>query len=128
MKILLIEDDPGTVEVLKFCFDIYKPDATLIPTTIGREGIKLARHADPDGIIIDLGLPDMNGVDVIREIRDFSDVPVLISSARTEDETFAAVQASGADDFITKPYDLEELMTKLDQLVIDKPRLAVTKY
>ena len=111
--------------------DLYNRAPDTLPGTLPemREpSYWIAHMADPDGIIIDLGLPDMNGVDVIREIRDFSDVPVLISSARTEDETFAAVQASGADDFITKPYDLEELMTKLDQLVIDKPRLAVTKY
>jgi DNA-binding response OmpR family regulator len=127
MKILLIEDDPGTLEVIKFCLEIYKPDASIICTTVGREGIKLAKNASPDAIIVDLMLPDIDGESVIRQIRLFSNVPILISSAKSEKEALAATRASGADDYIIKPYNSPELISKLDRIVNLKNKPLTTE-
>ena len=117
MKILLIEDDPGTLEVIKFCLEIHKPDSLIICTTLGREGIKLAKRVVPDVIIIDLGLPDVDGAAAIEKIRRFSNVPILISSAKPEKDTINITRTSGADDYIIKPCNSSELISKLDRIV-----------
>ena len=117
MKILLIENDPGTLEAIKFCLEIHKPDSSLICTTLGREGIKLAKRTSPDVVITDLALPDIDGAVAIKEIRRFSNVPILISSAKPEKEALNATRTSGADDYIIKPYNSMELISKLDRII-----------
>ena len=127
MKILLIENDPGTLEAIKFCLEVYKPDSSIICTTLGREGIKLAKRTSPDAIITDLALPDIDGTAAIEQIRRFSDVPILISSVKPEKETLNATRSSGADDYITKPYNSLELISKLDRIISLKSQSPSTK-
>jgi len=117
MKILLIEDDPDTLEAIRFCLEIYKPDSSVICTTLGREGIKLARRTAPDVIIAELDLPDIDGAAAIEQIRRFSNVPILISSTKPEKETINVTRTSGADDYIIKPYNSPELISKLDRIM-----------
>ena len=114
LKVLLIEDDSATVEAIRLCFEIHRPDAMIVAAASGFEGIKLSASEAPDVVIIDLGLDDIDGIEVLREIRHFSDVPIVIVSARDEPESVAKVMELGADDYIVKPFDIRGLLTRLD--------------
>ncbi len=80
----------------------------------GLEGIKLFSSEAPDAVIIDLGLDDIDGIEVLQEIRHSSDVPILIVSARGEPESVAKAMELGADDYIVKPFDHKDLLARLD--------------
>jgi len=114
LKVLLIEDDSATVEAIRLCFEIHRPDAMIVAAAKGLEGIKLFSSEAPDAVIIDLGLDDIDGIEVLREIRHSSDVPVVIVSARDELESVAKAMELGADDYIAKPFDIRDLLTRLD--------------
>lgn len=72
-----------------------------------------AASARPDVILLDLGLPDMDGIDVIRKIRGWSNVPILVVSARSDDTDKVSALDAGADDYLTKPFSVEELLARL---------------
>ena len=109
--ILVVEDD--------------KPVRTLITTTLkangyrfiealtGEEAILQATSHNPDIILLDLGLPDMDGVEIIRKVRSWSNVPIIVISARSEDSDKIGALDSGADDYLTKPFSVEELLARL---------------
>ena len=109
--ILVVEDD--------------KPVRTLITTTLkangyrfiealtGEEAILQATSHNPDIILLDLGLPDMDGVEIIRKVRTWSNVPIIVISARSEDSDKIDALDSGADDYLTKPFSVEELLARL---------------
>ena len=109
--ILVVEDD--------------KPVRTLITTTLkangyrfiealtGEEAILQATSHNPDVILLDLGLPDMDGVEIIRKVRTWSNVPIIVISARSEDSDKIEALDSGADDYLTKPFSVEELLARL---------------
>ena len=109
--VLVVEDD--------------KPIRNLISTTLkmngykyitaskGEEAIMLSASHKPDIIILDLGLPDIDGVEVIEHIRTWSDVPIIIVSARSEDKDKIMSLDKGADDYLTKPFSVEELLARL---------------
>jgi len=114
LKVLLIEDDSATVEVIRLCFEIHRPDTVMVAAAKGLEGIKLFSSETPDAVIIDLGLDDINGTEVLQEIRHSSDIPILIVSARGEPESVAKAMELGADDYIVKPFDHRDLLARLD--------------
>ena len=109
--IVLIEDDS---HIRRFVHaSVQTTDMRVLDAECGRRGLALAASARPDLVILDLGLPDMDGVDVIRQLRDWSSIPVIVLSARTrEDEKVAALDA-GADDYLTKPFGVAELMARI---------------
>ena len=87
----------------------------------GRLGLQEVAHAAPDGIILDLGLPDLDGTEVIRRLREWSRVPVLILSVReAEDDKIAALDA-GADDYLTKPFSGRELLARVRAILRRMP-------
>lgn len=114
MKVLLIEDDPETIEAVRLCFEICRPDMTLVSARKGLEGIKLFQSQTPDVVMVDLGLDDMDGLEVIREIRRSSKVPILVVSARSEPTVVPRVTALGANDFVVKPFHYQDLLARLD--------------
>ena len=116
MKLLLIEDDPGTIEVIRVCFEIYKPEVTIINATMGLSGIEMVKQEKPDLIILDLGLPDISGIEVLERVRQLTDVPVLISSARTEEQVQKSMEI-GATDYLIKPFDPTDLLDKFDEMM-----------
>ena len=117
MKVLVIEDDPGTLEVIRVCFEIYKPEITVISSSTGRKGIQLIQEEEPDAVIIDLGLPDIDGNQVIEEVRRTSSIPMLVSSARAESESISKAMKLGANDYIVKPFDPATLISSFEKLV-----------
>jgi len=117
LKVLLIEDDPATVEAIQLCLEINRPDAALTFTARGLEGIELLRSEAPDVLILDLGLPDIDGIRVLEEIRPFSDIPVLIVSARDTQDSIVKGLELGAEDYIVKPFNYQDLLTRLEGIL-----------
>jgi two-component system, OmpR family, response regulator VicR len=116
MKILVIEDDQQIVEAITLAFQIRWPEAKLISTQQGEKGIELVENEKPDIVILDLGLPDINGYDVLKQIRMFSDIPVLILTARTEESDIVKGLEWGADDYMIKPFRQLELLSRIKAL------------
>lgn len=117
MKVLLIEDDPEIVEVVKITLDMRWPDVDLLSTFLGEKGVELAKTELPDVVILDLGLPDTNGFEVLRKIREFSNTPVVIVSVRGEELDKIQGLELGADDFISKPFSPGELLARVQAVV-----------
>jgi two-component system KDP operon response regulator KdpE len=110
-RVLVVEDDPQLVRALVINLQArhYGVDAAPDGTT----ALRLAAARQPDVVMLDLGLPDMDGTDVIKALRGWTRVPILVLSARQgSDEKVAALDA-GADDYVTKPFSMEELLARL---------------
>ena len=78
MKVLIVEDSVEVVEVVRLCFEVRWPEVTAVSTALGSKAVEMVETESPDVVILDLGLPDMDGLDVLKEVRLFSDVPILI--------------------------------------------------
>ena len=117
MKVLVIEDDPGIVEVVSLCFQLRWSGTTLISASVGGKGVELVETEKPDVVILDIGLPDMDGYQVLREVRRFSDVPVIMLTVRGEDTNVARGLELGADDYITKPFSHIELIARVQAVL-----------
>lgn len=113
MKALIIEDDPQIVESVSLCFELKWPEVEFISSLNGKGGIELVKKENPDIVVLDLGLPDMDGFDVLRHLRSFSDVPVIILTVRREEANRIEGLELGADDYITKPFSPGELMARV---------------
>ena len=92
---------------------ILSPRLSMEMMRLWSQALALANAVQPDLILLDLGLPDIDGVEVIRRIRDWSNVPIIVISARSEDSDKIDALDSGADDYLTKPFSVEELLARL---------------
>jgi DNA-binding response OmpR family regulator len=126
MKVLVIEDDPGIIEVVSLCFQLRWSGTTVISAANGRKGVDLVEAESPDVIILDIGLPDMDGYQVLKEIRRFSEVPVLMLTVRGEDTDVAKGLELGADDYITKPFSHIELIARVQAVLRRSQGLGMT--
>ena len=126
MKVLVIEDDPGIVEVVSLCFQLRWSGTSVISATNGSKGVELVETESPDVVILDIGLPDMDGYQVLREIRHFSEVPIIMLTVRGEDTDVAKGLELGADDYITKPFSHIELIARVQAVLRRAQGLAVT--
>jgi DNA-binding response OmpR family regulator len=113
MKVLIIEDDRNIINAIKVAFEFRWPEAVLIDSTTGAKAVSLLRQESPDIVILDLNLPDIGGFEVLQEIRKFSQVPVIILTVRSEDEDMLKGLESGADDYITKPFNYMNLLARI---------------
>src|SRR3989454_165238 len=119
--LLIIEDDPPIRRALRNALgDV--ADRVLEADT-GRAGIDLTATQRPDLVVLDLGLPDVQGVDVCREIRSWSPVPIVVLSARHSDAEKVQVLNAGADDYVTKPFSTPEFVARV-RAVLRRARLA----
>ncbi|MEV5528729.1 response regulator transcription factor [Streptomyces prunicolor] len=110
-RVLVVEDDPQLVRALVINMQARQYGVDAAPD--GATALRLAAMRQPDVVMLDLGLPDMDGVDVIKALRGWTRVPILVLSARqASDEKVAALDA-GADDYITKPFSMDELLARL---------------
>jgi len=117
MKVLIVEDDITTIESIKICLEIFEPGSTLTYSHKGQDALRLLKDNDFDGVLIDLGLPDIDGVEVLKQLRLFSNVPVLVLSARQSPEVIRKALECGADDYITKPFEYKNLLKRLHNLI-----------
>ena len=109
--ILVVEDDAPVRNLMATTLKTHDYKFLAAPT--GREAVMLASSHNPDVMFLDLGLPDMDGIDVIRQIRSWSNMPIIVISARSEDEDKITALDAGADDYLTKPFSVEELLARL---------------
>jgi two-component system response regulator VicR len=116
MKVLIIENDRGIVEAISLAFQIRWPEARLISTNLGEEGIELVETEKPDVIILDLGLDDISGFDVLKQVRLFSSVPILILTVRADETDIVKGLEWGADDYVVKPFRQLELLSRIKAL------------
>ncbi|MBC8720497.1 two-component system KDP operon response regulator KdpE [Paraburkholderia sp. MM5496-R1] len=111
VTVVLIEDDK---HIRRFVHTALEADGMRVfDAETGEQGLAQAATRRPDLVIVDLGLPDMDGIDVIRELRSWSTVPVLVLTARTREEHKVAALDAGADDYLTKPFGLPELTARI---------------
>jgi two-component system, OmpR family, KDP operon response regulator KdpE len=111
ITVVLIEDDK---HIRRFVHTSLETDGmTVFDAETGGQGLAEAATRRPDLIIVDLGLPDMDGIDVIRQLRSWSTVPVFVLSARSREEHKVEALDAGADDYLTKPFGLPELIARI---------------
>ena len=111
MKILLADDDEQLQRALRITLGARGYE--VISARDGAEAIDLAANAHPDLIILDLGMPRVDGVDVIRAVRAWSNVPILVLSGRTDSAEKVDALDAGADDYVTKPFAMDELLARI---------------
>jgi two-component system KDP operon response regulator KdpE len=111
LALLVIDDEP---QVRRFLRSSLAPtDYTLIEASTGEEGLAEAAARRPDVILLDLGLPDLDGIEVTRRLREWTQTPIIILSARGQDPDKIAALDAGADDYLTKPFSLPELLARI---------------
>ncbi len=122
MKVLVVEDDQKTVDVIAIVFQIGWPEAKVISTSSGEKGVEMVESESPDIVILDLGLPDISGFEVLKQIRLVSAVPIIILSERGEESEVVQGLSWGANDYVLKPFRQLELLARVrTQLRKQKP-------
>ena len=110
-KILVVEDDPAISNLIRTTLETQ--DYQFHTAQNGSGALMEAVSYTPDVMILDLGLPDMDGVDIIKKVRGWSSLPIIVVSARTEDRDKVEALDAGADDYLTKPFSIEEFLARL---------------
>ncbi|MHB1968800.1 MAG: response regulator transcription factor [Acidimicrobiales bacterium] len=117
-RVLVIDDDRSLQRALRLGLEANGHVVTAAPD--GQTGIVQAATVDPDAVIVDLGLPDLDGLEVCRRIREWSDVPIIILSATGAESTKIAALDGGASDYVTKPFSMGELDARLRAVLRDR--------
>jgi len=141
VKVLLVDDDATLRRTLGIALRAAGHEAVLVAD--GRSALQALREDRPDVVVLDLGLPDVSGVEVLRQLRRSSTIPVVVLSARAESTEKVQALDLGADDYVTKPFGMDELLARIratarragsdvpvleaGDLVIDLPARRVTK-
>lgn len=107
----MIDDEPAIRKLLKISMQAYGYD--LAESETGQHGLLMAASFKPDIILVDLGLPDMDGKDVVKELREWSETPVIVLTAREQEQEKIVALDAGADDYVTKPFSMGELMARM---------------
>jgi len=110
-RVLVVEDDPQLLRAVRITLHARGYDVVAAAT--GRKALAEAAAAHPDLVVLDLGLPDLDGVEVIRGLRGWSTVPIIVLSGRTSGGDKVAALDAGADDYVTKPFGVEELLARI---------------
>ncbi len=109
--VLVIEDDSPVCNLIVTTLKTH--DYRYLTAKNGSEAVMMAASHNPDVLFLDLGLPDMDGIDVIRQVRSWSNMPIIVISARSDDADKIEALDAGADDYLTKPFSVEELLARL---------------
>lgn len=109
--VLIVEDDPNTLELVELY--LHNDGHKVLTTQDGLEGLRLAREAHPDLVVLDLMLPGMDGLEICRTLREESEVPIVMLTARVEEDDRLAGLDMGADDYLTKPFSPRELAARV---------------
>ena len=114
-RALVVDDEPQILRALKINLSARGYDVQLAPD--GRTALRLAAEHRPEVVVLDLGLPDIHGVDVITGLRGWTQVPILVLSGRTDSADKVDALDAGADDYVTKPFAMDELLARLRAMV-----------
>jgi two-component system KDP operon response regulator KdpE len=109
--VLLVDDEPAILRAVRTA--LKARDYRVLTATRGEEAIDLVAMESPDVIVLDLGLPDIDGLEVCRRVRGWSNVPIIVLSAAGADDRKVAALDEGADDYITKPFSMPELLARI---------------
>ncbi|MGW1544808.1 response regulator [Streptomyces sp. NPDC002309] len=123
-RVLVVEDDPQLVRALVINMQARRYGVDAAPD--GATALRLAAARQPDVVMLDLGLPDMDGIDVIKALRGWTKVPIVVLSARQGSEEKVVALDAGADDYVTKPFSMDELMARLRAAVRRTEETPVT--
>ncbi|WP_439661126.1 response regulator [Lentzea sp. HUAS TT2] len=110
-KVLVVDDEPQIVRALRINLSARGYDVLTAPD--GATALRLAADGKPDVVVLDLGLPDMDGTDVIAGLRGWTSLPIIVLSARTDSTDKVDALDAGADDYVTKPFGMDELLARL---------------
>jgi two-component system KDP operon response regulator KdpE len=110
-RILVVDDEPQILRALRINLNARRYEVDTAAD--GATALKSAAHHPPDLVVLDLGLPDMEGVDVIRGLRGWTDVPIIVLSGRVDSRDKVDALDAGADDYVTKPFGLDELLARI---------------
>ncbi len=110
-KVLVVDDDPAILRALSI--NLSAREYHVLQAADGAQGLAAAARERPDAIVLDLGLPDMDGSDVIRGLRGWTSTPIIVLSAREQEAQKVAALDCGADDYVTKPFGMDELLARL---------------
>lgn len=111
MRVLVVDDEPQILRALRI--NLHARHFDVITAVDGATALDAAKNQKPDLLILDLGLPDADGVDVIRSLRSWTDVPIIVLSGRVGSSDKITALNAGADDYVTKPFNIEELLARM---------------
>ncbi|MCW5942341.1 MAG: response regulator [Fimbriimonadaceae bacterium] len=111
IRVVVIEDEAPIRRFLRA--GVGPDEVAWIEAATGEEGVRLVAQRQPDVVLLDLGLPDQDGLDVLRGLREWTDVPVIVLTARGQESDKVLALDAGADDYVTKPFSLAELMARV---------------
>ncbi len=114
MKVIICDDDPNQRDTIRVCLAVSGRKYDIAEFELGADMLDYLGSCDVDLVFLDLGLPDMDGLDVLRQLRKSSDVPVIVVSGNDTIESVVKALAMGADDYITKPFEPIELMARVE--------------
>lgn len=117
MKILLVDDEKEFVKILSVAFEVYRPGYCLLAAHTGEEALAIFEEERPDLVLLDVVLPDLDGFEICKRIRNQGDVPIILVTARGREEDVIKGLSLGADDYITKPFGHRELMARIDAVL-----------
>ena len=110
-KVLIVEDEQSISNLISMILTANGYDTIIVRS--GEEALTMIASHCPDMIVLDLGLPDMDGIEIIKKIRSWSNLPIIVVSARGEDADKVVALDAGADDYLTKPFSVEELLARI---------------
>ena len=126
MKILVVDDEPDVIKVIAMSFRMQQPAWEVISAEDGPEALDLLEQESPDVVLLDIGLPDMNGFEVLKSMRLFSDVPVVMLTVRDDELSKVQGLELGADDYVTKPFSHLELLARVRAVLRRAQSLPLT--
>jgi len=110
-RVLVVDDEPQILRALSITLKARSYD--VVVATNGKQALAVAAQSAPDIVVLDLGLPDLDGIDVIRGLRGWSKVPIIVLSGRSQGISKVDALDAGADDYVTKPFNVDELLARL---------------
>ncbi len=113
MKVLIVDDEPDVIKVVTMSFNFQEPDWEILSATDGETALDLVERKHPDLILLDIAMPEMDGFQVLKEIRRFSDVPVIMLTVKDDEMSKVMGLELGADDYVTKPFSHLELLARV---------------
>jgi len=122
-RVLIVEDESGLVDSIKYALEAEQFETVIAED--GRAGLEAARTHRPDLVLLDLMLPGMSGLDVCRQIRSFSDVPIIMLTAKDSEADKVTGLELGADDYLTKPFSMRELLARVRAQIRRSDRTGV---
>jgi DNA-binding response OmpR family regulator len=123
LKVLIIEDSPEIVESVILCFKMFLPAASVSFSYNGLQGLELLKLESFDIMILDLNLPEIDGMEVLGQVRKFSEMPVIILTVRDKAEDKLQGLTLGADDYIVKPFKPKDLIARVNDAISRKAQI-----